>query len=463
MKTLLLLLISLPAAAQFTNPVRYVTVAPSGACSASDVLIYETRVTGVLTNCQNGVYTTIAGGGGGGGILDLTGTAGGATTGQHITFALSFTCSSSSITRSSNTLTFCFPPFATTPFLTTRTSSTVLTLASNCVAAPNTCQMGFGNTVYQTATSGTCTVSAGTGTMYEYGDPDGRIKCGSNGLTLSCSAGCDVTTSITGFPTTSNPLYTWTVTSGTWDANGGTDYRALLSTKNVSAGTAMTASELGGATTLNVDTTAVAQKFFGTAAPGSVSGNLPGDFFTDTTAHNQYVCNAPSGTAAPACTSVTAAGWLLVNSGGTVTASSTTTFTNKTFNQSILFSADGFDLASSSHYASNAYVINGSVLNLTGTRTIQYGGSGSSVSGCSNTPVITGTATGSFTSGVTGTCTVTITMGNSFVPNNDLFCTAYNKSVPANLVVVTASTGGTVTLSGTTASGNTINWKCDGI
>jgi hypothetical protein len=60
-------------------------------------------------------------------------------------------------------------------------------------------------------------------------------------------------------------------------------------------------------------TTLIAQKFFGTAAPGSVSGNLPGDLFTDTVAHNEYVCNAPAGTAAPACTSVTAAGWLLLN------------------------------------------------------------------------------------------------------------------------------------------------------
>jgi hypothetical protein len=60
-------------------------------------------------------------------------------------------------------------------------------------------------------------------------------------------------------------------------------------------------------------TVLVAQKFFGTAAPGSVATNLPGDLYTDTTAHNEYVCNAPAGTAAPACTSVTAAGWLLVN------------------------------------------------------------------------------------------------------------------------------------------------------
>jgi hypothetical protein len=72
-------------------------------------------------------------------------------------------------------------------------------------------------------------------------------------------------------------------------------------------------------THLTSGSTVVAQKFFGTAAPGSVATNLPGDFFTDTTNHNEYVCNAPSGTVAPACTSVSTAGWLLVNGGGTGT------------------------------------------------------------------------------------------------------------------------------------------------
>jgi len=78
----------------------------------------------------------------------------------------------------------------------------------------------------------------------------------------------------------------------------------------------ITGGPITGSGTIALDTTKVAQKFFGTSAPGSVTGNLPGDLFTDTTAHNEYVCNAPAGTAAPACTSVTAAGWLLVNGAG---------------------------------------------------------------------------------------------------------------------------------------------------
>jgi len=75
----------------------------------------------------------------------------------------------------------------------------------------------------------------------------------------------------------------------------------------------------GNAPVISLDTTKVAQKFFGTAAPGNIAGNLPGDLFTNTTAHTEYVCNAPSGTPANACTAVAAAGWLLLNTGGTVT------------------------------------------------------------------------------------------------------------------------------------------------
>jgi hypothetical protein len=62
-----------------------------------------------------------------------------------------------------------------------------------------------------------------------------------------------------------------------------------------------------------VGTARVTEKFFGTSAPGSVTGNKPGDSFTDTTNHNYYICNAPFGTPVPACTSVSSSGWLKVN------------------------------------------------------------------------------------------------------------------------------------------------------
>lgn len=62
--------------------------------------------------------------------------------------------------------------------------------------------------------------------------------------------------------------------------------------------------------------TKLSQVFFVTAAPGSIAGNLPGDFASDTTNHHFYGCNATSGTAAPACTSVATNGWQQIDSVG---------------------------------------------------------------------------------------------------------------------------------------------------
>ena len=96
---------------------------------------------------------------------------------------------------------------------------------------------------------------------------------------------------------------------------GGGGGGAAGTVTNVATTSPITGGPITGSGTIGLDTTKVAQKFFGTAAPGSVAGNLPGDLFTDTTGHKEYVCNAPFGTATPACTSVTAAGWLLTGGG----------------------------------------------------------------------------------------------------------------------------------------------------
>ena len=91
---------------------------------------------------------------------------------------------------------------------------------------------------------------------------------------------------------------------------------------SVSCGTGLSGGTFTTSGTCAVIVTAIGQKFFGTAPPTSPAGNLPGDTFSDTTNHNVYQCNAPSGTAAPACTSVTTGGWTLLNPaiGGTPAA-----------------------------------------------------------------------------------------------------------------------------------------------
>jgi hypothetical protein len=100
---------------------------------------------------------------------------------------------------------------------------------------------------------------------------------------------------------------TATGTPGTWGNLGGTGGDTITS-PNATLSVGGTSSN----TTLDAKTTLIAQKFFGTSAPGSVAGNLPGDSFTDSVGRNVYICGAPTGTAAPACTSVSPAGWLLV-------------------------------------------------------------------------------------------------------------------------------------------------------
>lgn len=345
-----------------------------------------------------------------------------------------------------------------------RTNSTTLTIGAQCVASPN-CIVRFGNTAYALAAAVTAVITSTSapGTARIYVASGGALTLGYDGnITMGTCTGITCTGSTTDFPIDSIPLYTWTAASNIWDLTGGTNWVSPVSTKNVTAGTGLIPTPSGGGTSLAVDATVIPQKFLGTAAPGSVAGNLPGDLFTDTTNHNQYVCNAPSGTAAPACTSVTAAGWLLVNSGGTVTASSVTTFSNKDFAQNVLPSVDStYSLGSGSFFWANIYALTGNFYGVL-AKSYQVNGQTFTASGCSNGTLVGGSTAGSFLSGTTGTCTVTITMGGSQTATNQWMCQAANTSTPANLVIMTASNTTTATLSGTTTSGDKIVWSCVG-
>jgi hypothetical protein len=121
-------------------------------------------------------------------------------------------------------------------------------------------------------------------------------------------------------------FYLCPAAGGTWQGAGGTftlptasdtvKGGVTMSTPTSSVAVATDDARNSNARLPSAGTTLVAQKFFGTSAPGSVATNLPGDLYTDTTHHQEYVCNAPSGTAAPACTAVATAGWLLLNANG---------------------------------------------------------------------------------------------------------------------------------------------------
>lgn len=82
--------------------------------------------------------------------------------------------------------------------------------------------------------------------------------------------------------------------------------------------------------------------------------------------------------------------------------------------------------------------------------------------GCSETVLTGGATAGSFKSGVTGTCTLTITTGDTDVAPNGWACRASDLTTPADTVAQTITTTNTFTFSGTTVSGDTINFACVG-
>jgi hypothetical protein len=135
-------------------------------------------------------------------------------------------------------------------FSVTRTSSTVLTIGANC-SSTTPCNVRFGATTYRITSSATATISAGSGTSYIYVDGAGVIYV-ADSLTVVCS-GC-THTSGSSFPTTAIPVWTWTATSGTWDASGGLDYRAMISAKRITNGTNISVSDSGTDAQVGVDT-----------------------------------------------------------------------------------------------------------------------------------------------------------------------------------------------------------------
>jgi hypothetical protein len=143
-------------------------------------------------------------------------------------------------------------------FAVTRTSATVLTIGANCsVTTP--CTVRFGSLVYSFASVGSVTVSAGTGLAYIYVSSAGALTIGHN-ITASCTAGCIALSGVTSFPADAIPLFTWSASGGTWDAAGGVDQRALLSSKSIVASTGLTSTESSGKTVVAVDSTVVSPR-----------------------------------------------------------------------------------------------------------------------------------------------------------------------------------------------------------
>lgn len=173
-------------------------------------------------------------------------------------------------------------------FAVTLTSPTTLAIGANCSTA-TPCLTRFGALVYSFGSGATATISAGSGLALVYVSSAGVLTVGSN-VTASCSGGCTALGGVTAFPADAIPVFTWSATNGTWDTSGGADQRAFLSSKSVTVGPGITATEISGKTLLSADTTVIGLRV---AAPAtSSSACTAGSWATDGSFF--YLCTAAS-------------------------------------------------------------------------------------------------------------------------------------------------------------------------
>lgn len=92
------------------------------------------------------------------------------------------------------------------------------------------------------------------------------------------------------------------------------------------------------------------------------------------------------------------------------------------------------------------------------TAGVAINGTAFTASGCTNSAIFGGATAGQFTSGTTGTCTVVITPGLTAV--HGWACFSNDLTTPADTIKQTASSTTTATLSGSTTTGDVINFQC---
>jgi hypothetical protein len=162
-----------------------------------------------------------------------------------------------------------------------------LTIGAGC-SASNPCNVRLGNTVYSFKNSASVTPSGSTsGLALLYVDGSGNLTAGST-VALTCSR-CTYASGVTSFPFNSIPLFSWTATAGSFDAAGGTDFRALLSGKNLLSGMGMLITETAGTSTISVDPSTVSTQVLTPPATSSATCTT-GQFSVDSSYY--YVCTA---------------------------------------------------------------------------------------------------------------------------------------------------------------------------
>jgi hypothetical protein len=157
-------------------------------------------------------------------------------------------------------------------------ASETLTVGAGC-STSTPCNARIGNTVYTFRNSATVTPAASTsGLVFLYIDGAGNLTAGSS-VTLTCN-GCTYVSGVTSFPSNSIPLFSWTLTSGAFVTGGETDFRAVLSSKNLLSGMGILISENAGTSTISVDPAIVSTQVLtppGTSSAACTAGQFSFD------------------------------------------------------------------------------------------------------------------------------------------------------------------------------------------
>jgi hypothetical protein len=162
-----------------------------------------------------------------------------------------------------------------------------LTVGAGC-SPSNPCNVRLGNTVYSFTHPATVTPSgSSSGVVLLYVDGAGNLIAGST-VALTCS-GCTYVSGVTSFPSNSIPLFSWTAVAGAFDTAGGTDFRALMSAKNVVAGMGMLITDTGGSSSISVDSSIVSTQVLIPPATSAATCTT-GQFSIDSNYY--YVCIA---------------------------------------------------------------------------------------------------------------------------------------------------------------------------
>ncbi len=148
-------------------------------------------------------------------------------------------------------------------------SNGTLTIGANC-SGSTPCNVRIGSAVYRFTNPASVTPSGSTsGMIFGYIDGSGNLAVG--GIpSLNCS-GCTFAPGVTSFPTASLPLFTWTLTYGSFDVGGGTDFRAFFARKNLQSGAGILITESAGASAIAIDPSLISLRVLTPPASSSAS------------------------------------------------------------------------------------------------------------------------------------------------------------------------------------------------